>query len=166
MFVGCPDNGQSRQPPNVVYAGKISVTQGVNGVNTAGPIRDSLALTLSAENQGTELMLVSDVVGRIISNDDTLTVNIRVVLEKAGGLTDELLMPGVRVNTITTLDFVDQVVSPGQAMIIKIYLTSPAAGTADTIQFSGLEVNSSGGRAVPHPGPPTGQWIGPVFLAG
>lgn len=168
--IGCTDEGSSAQAPALapVYGGKILVAQGPNPIGSTGPVTDKVALVLGVSNQGSEPMELHSLIGKIISNDASLTVTITLEVESTSGGKTRLdqLAQTVPVDRLRPFP-VGVVVPAGETVVLRVLMTSPNASTGDTLQFLGMELDSTGGTAAPpaSAGQP-GTWSGMSFLAG
>lgn len=165
---GCVENSSSSQTAApVVYGGKILATLGQNQPATTGPITSRTGITLTVTNQGSEPMRLDSFVGKVNGNDTTVLVDVEIEMETNQGRTIVARQIGMPVNIDTVFAFSNAVVAPGDTVVLRVYMTSANASTADIVQFSGLRIESSGGRAEPPPsnGQP-GEWQGVPYLAG
>lgn len=168
LFAGCVDDDSINRPHTapVTYGGQIFVAQGQNMPPSTGPIVDKSALTIAVTNRGTQPMLVNDIVGMVNSSDATLTADLWVEAETAAtGKFNAGRTLASPVNALMSVTLNNVVVAPGETILLRVFLTSTAASTGDTMQFAGHEVNSSGGKFIP-PGNPPQPFMGPTFLAG
>lgn len=166
------DNGDDINRPHntpVTYGGQIKVLQGQNQPNGTGPIANKRALDLAVTNTGNQPMLINELVGEIISNDNTLSADVWVeqVINNAGGTTNVGRQLGMAMNSRANIGLTNVVVQPGETIVLRVFMTSAAASTGDMLQFLLHGVNSSGGNFVaPGNGLPTQPFAGPSYLAG